>query len=177
MANQYGNLGILYQKRGELDRAEEMHKKSLAIDEKLGRQEGMASDYGNLGVFYQSRGEPDRAEEMHRKSLAIEENLGLQEGMASQYRNLGFLYQTRGDSYRAEEMLKKALVLFKAVGAAPQVKEAQAWLDGLNESRARAMRDPPGRAAGSACLANFSKPRHHPRHPILADVGVGSSRR
>ncbi len=39
----YGNLGLIYQTRGELDRAEEMHKKSLAIEEKLGRQEGMAS--------------------------------------------------------------------------------------------------------------------------------------
>ena len=43
MASEYGNLGLIYQTRGELDRAEEMHKKSLAIEEKLGNEEGMAN--------------------------------------------------------------------------------------------------------------------------------------
>ncbi len=32
-------------------------------------------------------------------------------------------------------MFKKALALFKAVGAAPKVKQVQAWLNSLNESR------------------------------------------
>ena len=77
---------MIYKRRGELDRAEEMHRKALAINEKLGRQEGMAGDYGNLGLIYQQRGELDRAEEMHRKSLAIEEKLGRQEGMAQRLR-------------------------------------------------------------------------------------------
>lgn len=45
-------------------------------------------------------------------------------------------YWARGELDRAEEMHKKALALFKAVGAAPQVKQVQAWLDSLNESRA-----------------------------------------
>lgn len=35
------NLGLIYRTRGELDRAEEIHRKSLAIEEKLGRQEGI----------------------------------------------------------------------------------------------------------------------------------------
>jgi len=65
-----GNLGLIYRTRGQLDRAEEMHKKALAINEKLGRQKGMANQYGNLGAIYQTRGELDRAEEMHKKSLA-----------------------------------------------------------------------------------------------------------
>ncbi|MCI0560022.1 MAG: DUF4062 domain-containing protein, partial [Nitrososphaera sp.] len=34
----FGNLGILYKTRGELDRAEEMYQKSLAINEALGRK-------------------------------------------------------------------------------------------------------------------------------------------
>ena len=78
-----GNLGVIYQTRGELDRAEEMLKKSLAINEKLGRQEGMASQYGNLGLIYRTRGELDRAEEMLKKSLAIFEKVGRREGVAS----------------------------------------------------------------------------------------------
>ena len=47
-----GNLGLIYRTRGELDKAEEMHKKALEINEKLGRLEGMANQYGNLGSVY-----------------------------------------------------------------------------------------------------------------------------
>ncbi|MCG8509322.1 MAG: DUF4062 domain-containing protein, partial [Rhodospirillales bacterium] len=39
-ASAYGNLGILYATRGDLDRAEEMYRKALAINEALGRKEG-----------------------------------------------------------------------------------------------------------------------------------------
>jgi len=66
-----GNLGLIYETRGELDKAEEMHKKSLEIEKKLGRLEGMAAQYGNLGVIYYTRGKLAQAEEMHRKSLEI----------------------------------------------------------------------------------------------------------
>ncbi|MCP5204917.1 MAG: tetratricopeptide repeat protein [Pseudomonadales bacterium] len=55
MADQYGNLGNLYQIRGELERAEEMYQKSLAIEETLGRKEGMASVYGNLESYIRPR--------------------------------------------------------------------------------------------------------------------------
>jgi tetratricopeptide (TPR) repeat protein len=41
-------LGIIYFTQGKLDEAEGMHKKALAIDDKLERIEGLASDYGNL---------------------------------------------------------------------------------------------------------------------------------
>ena len=50
-----GNLGIIYKTRGELDKAEEMHKKSLEINEKLGLLGGLASSYCNLGVIYCKR--------------------------------------------------------------------------------------------------------------------------
>ena len=78
-----GNLALIYLTRGDLDRAEQMHRKALEIDEKLGRLEGMASDYGNLGLIYLTRGDLDRAEQMHRKALRIDEKLGRLEGMAN----------------------------------------------------------------------------------------------
>ena len=55
MARQYGNLGIVYKTRGELDRAEAMYLKSLEIDEAQERKEGMAISYGNLGILYKAR--------------------------------------------------------------------------------------------------------------------------
>ena len=69
-------LGNVYQIRGDLDKAEEMCRKSLAIEERLGRLEGMAADYGNLGDIYKTRGDLGRAEEMYRTSLEIFQRLG-----------------------------------------------------------------------------------------------------
>jgi tetratricopeptide (TPR) repeat protein len=109
-------LGYIYYTIGELDKAEEMFKKALKIDEKLGRLEGMAIQYNNLGVIYKTRGELDKAEEMHNKALEIAEKLGWLEGMASQYGNLGLIYQTRGELDKAEEMHNKALDINKKLG-------------------------------------------------------------
>ena len=36
MGNDYGNLGIVYQTRGDLDRAEEMYEKSLELFTSIG---------------------------------------------------------------------------------------------------------------------------------------------
>jgi tetratricopeptide (TPR) repeat protein len=125
-----GNLGILYQTRGELERAGEMYRKALAIDEALGCKEGMASDYVRLGNLYKARGEVERAEEMYRKSLAIDEVLGRREGMARGYGNLGVLCRSRGELERAEEMHRKALRLFTELKS-PQAKTVSGLLKEL----------------------------------------------
>ncbi len=46
------NQRLIYRTRGDLDEAEKLFRKSLAIEERLGRQEGMAAAYGNLGTIY-----------------------------------------------------------------------------------------------------------------------------
>ncbi|MFO0835871.1 MAG: tetratricopeptide repeat protein [Phycisphaerales bacterium] len=112
----FGNLGLIEKTRGNLDAAEDYHKKSLAIEEKLGRREGMASDYGNLGNIELTRGNLDTAEEYLKKAMAIHEKLGRQEGMASDYANLGLIEQTRGNLDAAEEYLKQALAIHEKLG-------------------------------------------------------------
>jgi len=111
----YGNLGVVYQTRGELDQAIDYHCKALAIHEVLGSKEGMANQYGNLGVVYQIRGELDQAIDYNRKALALDEELGSKEGMAVNYGNLGNIYQIRGKLDQAIGFYHKALVLFEAL--------------------------------------------------------------
>lgn len=110
------NLGVIYQTRGELDKAEEMLKKSLEIAKKLNLQKVMASDYCNLGLIYRIRGKFNKAEEMHKKSLEISEKLGLQEIMTNDYSNLGIIYIRKEELDKAEEMLKKALATDEKLG-------------------------------------------------------------
>jgi len=109
-------LAYIYYQIGDLSQAEHVLKKSLEIDERFGRQEGIAGSYGNLGLIYQMRGESDKAEEMFKKSLEIDESLGRQAGIANSYGNLGMIYQDRGELDKAEEMYKKSLEIDESLG-------------------------------------------------------------
>jgi len=61
----------LYLPPGNLARAEETYKQSLAIEEAQRNKVGMAGAYGRLGIVYQTRGDLAQAEEMYKKSLEI----------------------------------------------------------------------------------------------------------
>ena len=76
MANGYGNLGIVHEKKGDLNLAESMYQKALTIDLKLGRQEGIADDYDNLANLHIRKGQRERAEELWLKAVKIYEDLG-----------------------------------------------------------------------------------------------------
>lgn len=71
-----GNLGLVYQTRGKLDRAVEFFDKALAINTELGSKEGMANQYGNLGIVYETRGNLDQAIESWEKSLTLFRQVG-----------------------------------------------------------------------------------------------------
>ena len=135
VAGAYGNLGVVLQVRGDLDGAEQMHRKSLEIEERLGRLEGMANAYGNLGIVLQVRGDLDGAEQMHRKSLEIEERLGRLEGMANAYGNLGIVLQVRGDLDGAEQMYRKSLETAERLGSSRLSTHAKSLLSSLRKSQ------------------------------------------
>lgn len=104
-----GNLGLIYQTKGDLDNGEEMFNMVLKIEGKLGRPHSTANAYGNLGLIYMTRGDLDKAEQMHNKALKIEKKLGRLGGMAREYGNLGLIYMDKGGLDQAEDMHKKAL--------------------------------------------------------------------
>ncbi len=132
-ATAYGNLGILLRTRGDLEGAEAMHRKSLEIEEKLGRPEGVASAYGNLGIVLATRGDLEGAEAMYRKSL--EEQLGRPEDMANAYGNLGIVLATRGDLEGAEAMFRESLAIDEKLGRLEGIANAYGNLGNVLQRR------------------------------------------
>ncbi len=63
-----------------MDKAEQMHRRALEIDEQLGRREGMAIAHRNLGEIYKARGELDEA----RRLWALARDLFSGVGVVSQ---------------------------------------------------------------------------------------------
>lgn len=109
-------LFYLYFSIGDLTGAEAVLKKSLAVNEKLGRLEDAAGDYGNLATVYATRGDLTAAEQLFKKSLAINKKLGGLEAMGVVYGNLGNVYYERGDLKGAEAMHKKSLAIDEQLG-------------------------------------------------------------
>lgn len=68
-----------------------MHRKSLKINENLGRREGMATNYGNLGLIYQERGDLDETGVLWTKAREL-------------YRRLGMTAQVEKFSHRLTEI-------------------------------------------------------------------------
>ncbi len=112
----FGNLGVVYRRQGNLNKAEEMYLKSLRISEELGNLELTTNQYGNIAVLYYTRGDLDKAEKMLLKSLEIAKELGLLEFVATCYGNLGTVYMERGNLDKAEEMYLKALATNEELG-------------------------------------------------------------
>jgi type II secretory pathway predicted ATPase ExeA/Tfp pilus assembly protein PilF len=115
LAAAYSNLAIVYHRRQDLERSEEMYHKALAIHQTLADRAAMAREYNNLGSVYWSRGELDLAEEAFRKSFKIHKALGLQAGLADNCTNLGSIYWTRGNLDRAASMYRRALTINEAL--------------------------------------------------------------
>jgi tetratricopeptide (TPR) repeat protein len=70
-------LGNVYGTKGNLDKAEEMHKKALEINERIGPFEGMAGAYSNLGTVYKQRGDYKSAKEYWEKALELFKKIGM----------------------------------------------------------------------------------------------------
>ncbi len=135
MADTYGYLGLCNRTRGEFERAEEMFRQSLALNEDLGRKGAMASVLDDRANLFRARGELDQAEEMYGRSLALNEELGLIDGMARNYGNLGNLYQTRGELDRAEEMYRQSLAIDEKLGGKDRIANQYGNLGTLSYAR------------------------------------------
>ncbi|MGF1608924.1 MAG: tetratricopeptide repeat protein [Kiloniellales bacterium] len=112
----FGNLGLLYRKRGELELAEVMHRRALAIEERLGRRAGLADQYGHLGLLQQERGDLDQAEALLQQALDLNEELARGAQAASACSALGAIARERGRPERALELHRRALAHDEALG-------------------------------------------------------------
>jgi|GEM_PF-1892013 len=113
------NIGSVYRRMGDYDRALEYHLKDLAITEKvLGMEHpNTATSYNNIGSVYEDMGDYDRALEYYEKAVkTLEKVLGTEHpDTATSYNNIGLLYTRMGDYNRALEYHEKAVKIREKV--------------------------------------------------------------
>lgn len=137
-----GHLGLILHTRGDLDGAESMQRRSLALNTQLGKHEAVAANYGNLGAIMTTRSDLDASEAMYRRSVAIYKELQNESGIATQYGNLSVILRTRGDLAGAETLLHQSIAICEKIdelselshhyGNLGLIKKDQGDLDGAD---------------------------------------------
>ncbi|MEU6854155.1 tetratricopeptide repeat protein [Actinacidiphila alni] len=121
IATVYHQLGIVAQRQGRLDDAQDWYTKSLTIKENLGNRPGIAVAYHGLGVVAQLRGRLEDAEDWYTKTLTITEKLGNRPHMAVTYHQLGIVAQSRGRLDDAQDWYVKSLTIAEDLDDRPNM--------------------------------------------------------
>ena len=117
----YNNLGLVYEKMGNIDDAVSALNSDLTISLKLCGHEhpDVAITYNNLGELLRKKGDLENAAKMGEEALDIREHvLGAGDpALASSYNNLSAVYAQMGQLEKALDLAKKAIdVLEKTRG-------------------------------------------------------------
>jgi len=97
--NTHNNLGVIFKKLGENQKAKECFEKVIKIDPNY------AGAHNNLGVIFIELGENQKAKECFEKAIEINPNY------ADAYNNLGAIFQELEEIEKAKECFVKAIAI------------------------------------------------------------------
>ncbi len=107
------NIGLVYDSKGEYDKALLYYDKDLQICLKVYGEEhpSTATSYNNIGSVYDSKGGYDKALLYYEKSLEIMLKVYGEDhpSIATSYNNMGEVYRQKGEYVMALEYYEKAL--------------------------------------------------------------------
>jgi len=112
----FGNIGLIYSDKGELDVALKYHKEALKVHREIGYRQGEADQFGNIGLIYHYKGDLDEALKYHKEALTIDREIGYRQGEASDLGNIGLMYSDKGDLDEALKYHKEALKIHREIG-------------------------------------------------------------
>jgi len=111
------NLGYMYSRLGDWNKAESLYKQCLAVEEELGDRSGMAASWGLFGDIERNRGNWDAAESLFRQSLQLRTELGDRAGMAMVSFDFALLEKQRGNLTLAQQYYNQAKTIYQQLGA------------------------------------------------------------
>jgi len=115
-ANAFNNLGLIYQKNGDIPKALEFFKSTLKISEEIGNKTGISGAYNSLGSIFHRIGDIQKALENYKRGLKINEEIDNKLGIANSLYNVGHIYGFLGNTSMQLDYLQKSLGLLKEIG-------------------------------------------------------------
>jgi PAS domain S-box-containing protein len=117
IANILVNIGMVYWKLGQLDKAETFHTRSLELRKKTGYTAfQMAATLNNLGLVLFEKGKLKRALEYYKEALEYYRESGHKRGTAAALINLNNVYAQLKNFPEALTCLGQALAIYKEIG-------------------------------------------------------------
>lgn len=105
----FGNIGIVYNNQGRLEKALKAHQKAFQIHKKIGNQLGAASTLINIGIVYVNQGNLEEALKSCQQSLEIACKLDNLLGQAQSLLNIGIVYRNQGNLEKSLKSYQQAL--------------------------------------------------------------------
>jgi predicted ATPase/class 3 adenylate cyclase len=125
------NLGTLYWKRLERERALEYNRQCLMLWQELGNLNGSAAVHNNLGLLYQNLGDFETAITHYNLSLAQFEQIGNRHGLARVYDNMGQTYMEMNNQAEAIQCLEAAVSILATIGLTESEVFTGMWISGM----------------------------------------------
>ena len=129
------NLGYMYSRLGDWNKAESLYKQSLQLSTELGDRAGMAELWGVLGDIERNRGNWDAAESLYTQSLQLRTELGDRAGMASIWGQWGDIECNRGNWDAAESLYKLKLETCTELGDKQGMSQVVGTLGDIERNR------------------------------------------
>src|ERR1051326_4542485 len=117
IANSYGNIGLVYEKRAEnllkekkpgsdslLERSLESFLKCLSISEIMGDKLNRLQAYNNIGTIYSLQGKTEQALSYLDRSLQLAKEAGFKSGIRDAYYELANVYRNKQDYKNAFDL-------------------------------------------------------------------------
>ncbi|MEM3460228.1 MAG: tetratricopeptide repeat protein [Candidatus Micrarchaeaceae archaeon] len=109
----YNELGMVYTRKGDLNKALIYYDRALTLNRELGYTRAEAANLNNIAEIYKSKGDLDKALNYYEKSLNLATN---EETRATIYNNIAFIYLDQKNYQKSIEYFKKSVEISERVG-------------------------------------------------------------
>ena len=122
-AHSLHNLGVLYRKQGELDKAMGAYQNSLHLRLSIlgAFHVDVAQTYHNIGIVHCEKGNLDEAMKSYAKALKVREELlgSTSADFSNTLHNIGVVIKQKGDTEEARKAFMEALWVAKVLDIEP----------------------------------------------------------
>jgi tetratricopeptide (TPR) repeat protein len=110
------NIGLVYDKLGQRERALQYYERTLPIRREVGDRSGEGVALNNIGAVYDKLGQREKALQYYERALPIRREVGDRSGEAATLSNIGFVYDSLGRREKALQYYERALLIQQEVG-------------------------------------------------------------
>ncbi|MCX7981756.1 MAG: tetratricopeptide repeat protein [Syntrophales bacterium] len=113
LLNVYNLIGLIYQKKGDLENALMYHYRELYICRELKDRKGEATTIANIAAILYEKDELDKALEYYKLSLILQYD---EKTIATIYNNIALIYSKKSEYHKSIDYLKKAIAIDEKIG-------------------------------------------------------------